>query len=297
MPRLVLAAQTIGTRVAASRTARSAAPSSPGGADHQRLAEPRRQRGVLGRGGRGGKTRSPRRLSRNSCSGLSPTAMPCGRFRPTRRYPGRPRCFPAGPPAGQGAPLGRNDVGDQHAADPAGASDHTDPGFRHVRLPKFGSIPARLLRRCAPRNDDPLAVIASEAKQSRSSDGFADDDFPEACFPLHRGSHGFAPFGRHGRSYTLVSRVLGFIRGHPDRGDPRRRTGRRRVFCRSAPAQSVPQACSPRAPSAPPSCRSLRVRWPEGGKPVLREFAEEAFAVLFVVLLGFVSSAKSSCRR
>src|SRR5439155_5644917 len=37
-------------------------------------------------------------------------------------------------PARQRASGRRDDVGDQHAANPAGASDHPDPGVRHRRL-------------------------------------------------------------------------------------------------------------------------------------------------------------------
>src|SRR6266851_3071635 len=58
-------------------------------------------------------------------------------------------------------------------------------------------------------------------------------------------------------SYTLVSRVLGFIRD----------------ILTAAILGAGPVADGALA---------------EGGKPALREFAEEAFAVLFAVLLGFV---------
>src|SRR5947207_7114840 len=53
---------------------------------------------------------------------------------------------------------------------PAGLGLPRGPGARQTVL-AVGLVRARLLRRCAPRNDKPFIVIASAAKQSR--DGFA----------------------------------------------------------------------------------------------------------------------------
>jgi hypothetical protein len=55
-----------------------------------------------------------------------------GQFAEVPAERGAPR---PGHTAGQGAALGRDDVGDQHAPDAAGAANHPDPGLCHPGLP------------------------------------------------------------------------------------------------------------------------------------------------------------------
>ena len=92
-------------------------------------------------------------------------------------------------------------------------------------------------------------------------------------------------------SYTLVSRVLGFIRdiltaailGAGPVADAFFVAQRLPNLFRSLFAEGAFSAAF-----VPLASGALA----EGGKPALREFAEEAFAVLFAVLLGFVLLAR-----
>ena len=139
MPRLVLAAHTIGTCRAASRTALSSAPCSPVVPITIGLAEPRRQLGMLGRRVGGGELDRDVAVAQQRFGAVSrgyPEPADAGQFAEilSERRAARPRRA-----ARQGATVGSSNVGDQHTADPAGTSDHPDPGLRHRRLPRLGA--------------------------------------------------------------------------------------------------------------------------------------------------------------
>jgi len=120
----------------------------PGRADDQRLAEPRRHCGVFSGGSRGGELDRHIAVAQEAVRAVAdddPDAAEASQLADI--LAGRRAAMPRHA-ASQGAALGREDVADQHAAHAAGASDHTDPGFRHGRLPirVFGTDIASLLR-------------------------------------------------------------------------------------------------------------------------------------------------------
>ncbi len=111
--------------------------------------------------------------------------------------------------------------------------------------------------------------------------------FPGGGFPLHRRRMALLRSVATVGSYTLVSRVFGFIRdiltaailGAGPVADAFFVAQRLPNLFRSLFAEGALGAAF-----VPLASGALA----EGGKPAVRDFAEEAFSVLFAVLLGFV---------
>src|SRR5579884_1170243 len=111
--------------------------------------------------------------------------------------------------------------------------------------------------------------------------------FPSGGFPLNRPRMALLRSVATVGSYTMASRVLGFVRDILTAAI----LGAGPVADAFFVAQRLPHLFRSlfaegafRAAFVPLASTALA----EGGKPALRTFAEEAFALLFAVLLGFV---------
>src|SRR5579864_5455060 len=287
MPRLVLAAHTIGTRVAASRTARSSAPWSP--VVPITSGVPSRAASAACSAVAAGVVNSiATALSRNSCSRLSPTAIPIWPIAasspiswPIAALPGR-----ATPPAKAQPSAATMSAISMRPTRPA----HPITPILVSAMPASLN-PVQFHRDCFVAGLCAMTIVQLSLRAKRSNPDPAmaplDDDFPNAAFPLHRGRMALLRSVATVGSYTLVSRVFGFIRdiltaailGAGPVADAFFVAQRLPNLFRSLFAEGAFSAAF-----VPLASGALA----EGGKPALREFAEEAFAVLFAVLLAFV---------
>src|SRR5579871_3332796 len=183
--------------------------------------------------------------------------------------------------AGQDTALARGDLGDQHAAHAAAAAEHADPGFGH------SSLPAPVRRKIASSPPAPQRPIenltASAAAPSPAMTAGRFSSTPRAMALLRSA----ATVG----SFTLLSRVFGFIRdvltaailGAGPVADAFFVAQRLPNLFRSLFAEGAFSAAF-----VPLAAGALA----ESGRQATRDFAEEAFAVLFAALFAFVVAAE-----
>src|SRR5580704_558074 len=278
MPRLVLAAQTTGTWRAASRIAFSCSPDNPvvpittgRPSSAASAAWPRVAAGAV--------NSIATSQSRNSWSALSPAAMPS---RPTPAS--SPRSCPTAALPGRAAPPA--------SAQPSVAT-MSAISMRPIRPPQpITPILVSAMVRLPHARADSVAASPQKHKRRRFVAPSAwRGRFLVRDFPLHRRRMALLRSVATVGSYTLVSRAFGFIHdiltaailGAGPVADAFFVAQRLPNLFRSLFAEGAFNAAF-----VPLASGALA----EGGKPAVKAFAEDAFSVLFAVLLGFVLLAE-----